>query len=163
MCSKQRSVVGSQLSVVSCEAAPDTDNRILTTDNWHLPTQQPPIVLTQGAVADKESFRHLADQVQEMEVDGVICYEDYTAMGLILELLTRGIRVPDEIAVAGFDDLPIGKSFSLGVTTYALSADEITRRAFELMEARIRHPERSPIKIVVPGKLIVRESTAGKQ
>jgi LacI family transcriptional regulator len=98
-----------------------------------------------------------------MGVDGILCYEDYTAMGLILELLTRSIRIPDDISIAGFDDLPIGSSFSLGLTTYALSLDEITRWAFELMRERIRHPDRPPVQIVIPGKLIVRESTAGQE
>jgi LacI family transcriptional regulator len=93
--------------------------------------------------------------------DGVLCYEDYTAMGLILELLTRRIRVPADVAVAGFDNLPIGSSFSMGVTTYALALEDLCRQALRTMRTRLQEPGQQPVKVVVPGKLIIRESTVG--
>jgi LacI family transcriptional regulator len=122
-----------------------------------------PVVLEQPAkLSDKQSYRALADRVLELAADGVICYEDYTALGLILELLTRGVRVPADVAVAGFDNLPIGNSFSVGVTTYALAVEEIARQALRVMRERIQQPGQRPVKVTVPGELIVRESTAGR-
>jgi LacI family transcriptional regulator len=119
-----------------------------------------PIVLEQSAnPSDKQAYRDLADCLLKLGADGVVCYEDYTAMGLILELLTRGVRVPADLAVAGFDNLPIGQSFTIGITTYALALEEIAQQAFRVMRARIEHPGQGPIKVLVPGTLIVREST----
>jgi LacI family transcriptional regulator len=121
-----------------------------------------PIVLEQSAgLSDKQTFRELADRVLELQADGVVCYEDYMAMGLILELLARGVRVPADVAVTGFDNLPIGNSFTMGVTTYALSSEDITRQALRLMRERVRQPGQRPVKVHVPGELIVRESTVG--
>jgi LacI family transcriptional regulator len=121
-----------------------------------------PIVLEQSAgLSDKQTFRQLADRVLELHADGVVCYEDYMAMGLILELLTRGVRVPADVAVTGFDNLPIGNIFAIGVTTYALSSEDIARQALRLMRERVRHPGQRPVKVHVPGELIVRESTVG--
>jgi LacI family transcriptional regulator len=122
---------------------------------------QPTVLPQPAGPGDKDTFRDLADRVFDLRLDAVICYEDYTAMGLILELLTRGTRVPDDVAVAGFDDLPIGSFFSVGVTTYALAVDEITRQAFRIMGERLKEPGQAPVMVAVPGKLIVRESTAG--
>ncbi len=65
----------------------------------------------------------LADRIVSHAADGVVCYQDYSALGLILELLNRGIRVPSDVAITGFDNLPIGKAYSIGLTTYAFSAE----------------------------------------
>ena len=91
--------------------------------------------------------------------DGVICYQDYTALGLILELLNRGVRVPSDIAITGFDNLPIGKSYSIGVTTYAFSSEAIARHATRLLKAHVIDDMGPPVKVLIPGDLIVRESS----
>jgi LacI family transcriptional regulator len=108
----------------------------------------------------REAFGWLADRLVECKADGAICYQDYTAMGLILELLRRGVRVPGDLAVVGCDDLPIGTVFSFGVTSYAYPSDGIARRALRVMHDRINHPDDPPVKILVPGRLVVRDSTA---
>jgi LacI family transcriptional regulator len=126
--------------------------------------ERKPIVLYQCAdLPSREAYAKLADQVRKLDLDGVVCYQDYTAMGLIVELLTRGKSVPDDVAVVGFDDLPIGNSFTVGVTTYAYPSEGMAEQAVRLMRERLRDPERAPTKVVVPGRLIVRESSAGAQ
>lgn len=107
----------------------------------------------------KAAYQRLADRVQAERIDGVVCFQDYTAIGLILELLTRGVRIPDEVALTGFDDLPIGDSFALGVTSYAPPPESIAEEAFRVMRRRLESPEAPPIKVLVSGRLIVRESS----
>jgi LacI family transcriptional regulator len=116
--------------------------------------EQPP------GVASKDSYGELADQIIAQEADAVVCYQDYTALGLILELLNRGIRVPSDIAITGFDNLPIGKSYSIGVTTYAFSPEAIARQATRLLRSRLLDRFGPPVKVLIPGELIVRESSA---
>lgn len=121
-----------------------------------------PLILHQSDdLPGKESFTRLADQIRRAQVDGVVCYSDYTAVGLIMELLTRGLSVPRDVAVVGFDDLPIGNLFTIGVTTYAFPSEGVAEHAVCLMRERLRTPHRPPIKVVVPGTLVVRESTVG--
>ncbi len=107
----------------------------------------------------KAAYQRLADRILADRVEGVVCFQDYTAIGLILELLTRGARIPREIALTGFDDLPIGDSFALGVTTFAPPAEAIAEEALRLMRRRIEEPSAPALKVLVPGRLIVRESS----
>ncbi len=119
---------------------------------WHLPPQLPA----------RSAYGWLAERLLEARADGVLCYQDYTAVGLILELFRRGVAVPRDLAVVGCDDLPIGNTFSIGVTTYAFSSTEIARQALRLMRERVRHPDLPPVKVLVPGRLIVRDSTVAE-
>jgi LacI family transcriptional regulator len=119
-----------------------------------------PLVLEQpSGLASKESYADLADRVRAHAADGVVCYQDYTALGLILELLNRGVRVPADVAITGFDNLPIGKAYSIGVTTYAFSAESVARQAVRLIRARVAGDASPPVKVLIPGELIVRESS----
>lgn len=126
----------------------------------HAGAGSPPTVLSQPAgLATKESYADLADQILAQAIDGVVCYQDYTALGLILELLNRGVRVPADVAITGFDNLPIGKAYSIGVTTYAFSSESVARHAVRLIRSRITADLGPPVKVLIPGELIVRESS----
>jgi LacI family transcriptional regulator len=121
-----------------------------------------PFVLHQSDdLPSREVYAGLADQIRRHEIDGVVCYQDYTAIGLIMELLSRGLSVPRDVAVVGFDDLPIGNVFPIGVTTYAYPSEGMAEQAVRLMRERLHDPNRAPIKVVVPGRLLVRDSSAG--
>ena len=128
----------------------------------HARTDWGPVVLEQPSGLDsKKSYGELADQLLARGADGVVCYQDYTSLGLILELLTRGVRVPGDVAITGFDNLPIGKAYSIGVTTYAFSAEAVARHATRLIRARLASSTGTgtPVKVLIPGDLIVRESS----
>jgi LacI family transcriptional regulator len=109
--------------------------------------------------SSKRAYRHLCDLILEKGIDGVVCYHDRIAIGLAIELLTRGRRVPDDVALTGFDDQTIGQEFTLGITSYAYPTIEIAEEAIAVMRRRIERPNASPIKVVVPSRLIVRESS----
>jgi LacI family transcriptional regulator len=125
------------------------------------PESRPVVLYQSHDLPSREAYAKLADQVKRQRLDGVVCYQDYTAMGLIIELLARGIRVPDDVAVVGSDDLPIGNLFTIGITTYTYPSEAMAEQAVRLMRERVKNPNRRPLKVVVPGELIVRESSAG--
>ena len=119
-----------------------------------------PTVLYQDPnLSHKEACSQLADHLH-LKLDGIICYQDYTAIGLIMELLTRGVCTATW-PLSASDHLPIGNLFTIGVTTYAYPSQGIAEQAVRLMKERLREPDRPPIHVVVPGQLIVRESTSG--
>ena len=109
----------------------------------------------------KEAYRALCDRILAEGIDGVVCYHDRALIGLAIELLARGRRVPDDVAFTGFDDQHIGQAFAIGVTTYAYPGREIAARAAQVMRQRIKDPAAPPVKVLVPSRLIVRESSGG--
>jgi LacI family transcriptional regulator len=122
--------------------------------------EQTPLILEQDAsLSYRDAYRELAETLLAQRADGVVCYQDYAALGLIVEFMARGVRVPADVGVVGFDDLPIGTSFAVGVTTYAFPAEEVARRALRVMRCRLENPADPPVRIDVPGRLIVRESS----
>jgi LacI family transcriptional regulator len=126
-------------------------------------TKREPIVLYQvHDLPGRDVLAALAGQIIKLRVDGVVCYQDYTAAGLIAELVSRGRSIPRDVAVAGFDDLPRGNASGIGVTTYAYPSEALAEQAVRLMRDRLRDPARLPAKVIVPGRLIVRESSVGK-
>ncbi len=121
--------------------------------------RSPQVLQQPSGLATKESYAEVADRILAQAIDGVVCYQDYTALGLILELLNRGVRVPADVAITGFDNLPIGKAYSIGVTTYAFSSESIARQAIRLVRARVAGDLGQPVKVLIPGELIIRESS----
>jgi LacI family transcriptional regulator len=133
-----------------------------TLDVGKRPTDLKPVVLYQSHERpSRDAYASLADQVRKLKLDGVVCFQDYTAMGLIFELLNRGAKVPDDVAVVGSDDLPIGDQFAIGITTYAYPSEPMAEQAIRLMRERKQNPDRRPLKVVVPGHMIIRESSVG--
>ncbi|MCE9567101.1 MAG: GntR family transcriptional regulator [Planctomycetes bacterium] len=107
----------------------------------------------------REAYPWIADELIRLGADGVICYQDYVAVGSILELFRRGVNVPRDVAVVGCDDLPIGQSFALGVTSYTYPSEAIARTALRVLTNRIAHPGDPLVKVTLPGRLVVRDST----
>jgi LacI family transcriptional regulator len=102
---------------------------------------------------------YLADRIEKEKLDGIICYHDYIAIGLIMELLRRGKRVPQDVAVSGFDNIDAGPLFGVRLTTVENPVERMAEQAVRLMRMRLQEPDRLPVRIVVPSRLIVRGST----
>lgn len=90
--------------------------------------------------------------------DALFCATDWLALGAIRELTMRGIRVPDDIAVVGFDDIPYGRVSTPTLTTIASARDEIARAAVESLERQQTEP--GEVREITAGfQLVIREST----
>ncbi len=119
-----------------------------------------PIVFEEpSGLPGKAAYRELALRVLAEGIDGLVCYQDYTAVGVMMELLTRGAQVPRDVAITGFDNLPVGNSFALGITTYNFPSAAVAWEAVRLMRRRIEEPDAPVVRVAVPGELMIRESS----
>ena len=91
--------------------------------------------------------------------DALICGHDAFAAMLMKRLLASGRRVPQDIAVVGFDDDPCAALATPPLTTIHQPARRIAAEAVETLAWRIDHPDDPPRNILVPASLVVRGST----
>lgn len=90
----------------------------------------------------------------------VFASNDESAVGFMEVLRARNLRVPDDISIVGFDDVPIAKLVTPQLTTVRQPLVEMGRRAMQMLIDLIEKPEEKQHSIVLPTELIVRESTA---
>lgn len=95
-------------------------------------------------------------------VDAIVGFNDELALGALRALLSRGVRVPQDIAVVGFDNSDDAAYATPSLTSIAPDTGYIARRALALIEDRHRHPgpstARAPVQVAAPYTLAVRES-----
>ncbi|MCS6774301.1 MAG: LacI family DNA-binding transcriptional regulator [Anaerolineae bacterium] len=90
----------------------------------------------------------------------VVALSDVLAFGIVDAALSHGLRVPDEIAVVGFDDLEISRLLRPALTTVRQPTREKGRRAAELFVEMMNAEAPPPARhIVLPVSLVVRESS----
>lgn len=90
----------------------------------------------------------------------VVCANDAMALGVLDALrFDLGLRVPDEVAVAGFDDVPQASWPTYGLTTLRQPVDRLTRTALRLLAEQMAGAEAGGERRLLPAALQVRGST----
>jgi len=89
----------------------------------------------------------------------VFAANDLMALGAFIACRERGIRVPADIAIAGFDDIPAARLVSPALTTVAQFPERTGRHAAEQLMDRLGGRYTGPTRLdLLQHKLIVRES-----
>jgi DNA-binding LacI/PurR family transcriptional regulator len=94
------------------------------------------------------------------EVTAVFAANDHLALGLLRALSERGRRVPQEVSVVGFDDVPEAAYFIPPLTTVRPDFFAVARAGLDLLLARMADPARAPGRVVLAPALVVRDSVA---
>ena len=96
----------------------------------------------------------------EARPTGVTCYNDLIAIGVCRALAELGLRVPEDVSVVGFDDIPILEYLPVPLTTVRVPQLDMGRLAAELLVAQIKGgaPAR-PVRQFLDAPLVVRAST----
>ena len=90
----------------------------------------------------------------------VFARNDFTAMGAINAIKRAGLRIPDDIALIGYDDIPLASYASPALTTVRQPTRELSRSAAELLVDRIEGDREKPrVEKTFQCELIIREST----
>jgi DNA-binding LacI/PurR family transcriptional regulator len=126
--------------------------------------------IDEGLIAPVAAY-HRADGARAMArlldsadpPDAVFCFSDLLALGALRTLLERGYDVPNQVALAGFDDIEDGRYGTPTLTTISPDKQQIGRQAVDLlMERMSRGAQGAAREIYVDHRLVIRESTAGR-
>ena len=113
----------------------------------------PPISMRNGA----DAMGHLLDLLPDTEA--VICVSDLSAFGALTECQRRGVMVPDQMAIGGFGNYEISAISVPSLTTINPDPRGIGMRTAELILDALDGKRSSPVRIILPPDLILRQSS----
>jgi DNA-binding LacI/PurR family transcriptional regulator len=93
--------------------------------------------------------------------DGIFAANDITALGAMDAACALGLRVGEDVSIAGFDDIPMAGWNAYNLTTIRQDVDTMIDRTIELMLEKIADPTSPATLRLVSGQLIVRGSVRG--
>jgi len=105
---------------------------------------------------EREEVRSL---IRKTQAEVIFCVNDLAAGHMMNNLASLGVKVPEDIAIAGVDDLELPKGLRIcPLTTIRQPLAQISRLAARVMIDRLEDPVLRPVNISVKGQLVVRKS-----
>ncbi len=108
-----------------------------------------------------DSFRSFAGVSRDYEA--VVCPNDAIAICLVNYLKKQGVTVPDDLFVASFGNMAIGRYHRPSITSMTMDTQYIGKQAFSVWRHLMKSEQsmqRVALRITVPSKILIRESTA---
>ncbi|MFE7843602.1 LacI family DNA-binding transcriptional regulator [Microbacterium sp. NPDC057407] len=96
-----------------------------------------------------------------IELDALVCRDDLAAVGALRALQERGLRIPDDVAVTGWDNIELSRVTYPSITTIAPDLDQLAGRAVEMLLERIDGYEGIGRHELIDYELLTRESAPG--
>lgn len=116
----------------------------------------PSLILNSNATFD-DGFR-LAGDLVNRGVDAIFAINDTVALGVIKYCYHKGIVIPSDIGIAGYDDIESSAMLPIPLTTVHQKKYTLGRKAAELLLAEIKDPTVPKQKIILQPELVVRKS-----
>jgi LacI family transcriptional regulator len=102
----------------------------------------------------------LADRAPEDRPDAVFAANDLIAIGLLQSLLQAGIRVPEDVALIGYDDIAFASAAVVPLSSIRQPSHEIGSTAMDLLLQLTAEPDAPPVHVEFQPALVPRQSTA---
>ncbi len=96
--------------------------------------------------------------LQDLDTDVLVCINDHMARDFMLRATMRGIRIPEDLRIISFDDLPFAATLPVPLTSLHQPLDAIGVAAVELLLQRIENSERPARDVNIRSELVVRKS-----
>lgn len=112
-----------------------------------------------GEWHDYQSGYEIGKRFRKMEVkpDAFFVYNDLSALGFEEAILAQGLRVPDDVALVGFDDIERGEYAAVPLTTVRQPTDSIGKQAVELLQ-NLMEGKGDCLRRVLKPELVIRDS-----
>jgi LacI family transcriptional regulator len=107
--------------------------------------------------------RQAGEQIIEMPASrrptAAVCANDLLALGLLQEMVRHGVRVPDDLAIVGFDDIDFAAAAAVPLSSVHKPRFELGRRSAQLLLDEARNPDHRHEQLLFEPQLVVRESS----
>lgn len=113
-------------------------------------------------LASEKNARRIAAFLERIQPTAVFALHDHIAVDVLAAAERLGRRVPEELAVIGFDDDPFARALAVPLSTVAQPRERIGRLAAQLVLDRIEGRRSEIARIVVPTTLVVRRSSQAR-
>ncbi len=122
------------------------------------------VELLQGKLSGYEGGAAIAEQLldrpPEQRPEGVFCANDTLAFGFMdVARHTFGLRIPEDVVVVGFDDVPLAAAASFRLTTVRQDIEGLAREAVDRLAERMADPSVPARSQTLPVELVVRQTT----
>jgi DNA-binding LacI/PurR family transcriptional regulator len=89
----------------------------------------------------------------------IIAINDLLAISAVRAATDLGLRIPEDLSLIGYDDIPMADYLRPRLTTVTKNALALGKKAFEMLQSRIQNPDLPRQEFHSPARLIIREST----
>jgi DNA-binding LacI/PurR family transcriptional regulator len=117
------------------------------------------IRMVPGGPSEEQGERATAAALADRETTAMVAFNDSCAAGVVAAARARGIAVPEQLSVTGYDDSRIAALSTLRLTTVAQDAATIATTALELAVQRVDTGRSLRAEVVIPPRLVVRGTT----
>jgi DNA-binding LacI/PurR family transcriptional regulator len=121
------------------------------------------VILTPNltVAAGRRAGEEIAELAPSQRPTGVFCANDMLALGLLQEMTRRGLRVPADVAIVGYDDIDFAAAAAVPLSSVRQPRAQLGRTAAELLLEEANEPEGHQHRhVVFKPELVARESTA---
>lgn len=130
-------------SALAGRGVPLPDEYVVAAEEWHL----------QDGAAGMRRLLALPEPP-----DAIFCFNDTMAFGALHVLASRGLRVPEDVAVIGFDNVPMAEFTTPPLTTVEPGTAQVAKQAVDLLAARVAGSSGPPTEVFTDCSLVVRRS-----
>jgi LacI family transcriptional regulator len=116
-----------------------------------------PLLIVEGDFTEAGGYRAM-QQLLACQPDAIFAGSDIMAIGAMRALREAGLRVPEDVAVVGFDDVPQAARVEPPLTTVRQPIHRLGATTVDSLLDLISYPDSTPRRIVLPTELVVRAS-----
>ncbi len=121
------------------------------------------LIVREGDFSKDSGYKIAENYLESDKIDAVFAHNDRTALGVILYCRKAGIKIPDDICIAGYDNNFFAEFLNPALTTLKVPMNEIGTLAMETLTQMIENNDRPNAKIILPPELIIRESCINRK
>lgn len=117
-------------------------------------------LIREGAIKMEDGYRIMKKELKKPpRFTAVFAYSDFVALGAMKALKETNLKIPQDIALMGYDDIDVVSFLENPLTTTRIPKYELGMEGFKLLVKKMAGEADSPQKVILPTELVVREST----